>query len=333
MRHLILLAAITWGFTAAGAASGGAGSQAAGSPEARAVAYLVAEAPRWHLEPDCSSCDGNGDAVRALAAARGRGYDIATALDSSLAFLRTPAGWDANATRNGDADKPLARLQFASALAAASAAETNPSDALVAAAGLIEADQLADGSWNIGTPDEPGTPATYGTALATVSARATLIAAGREPDHFAVAQIDRWLRTVEVTRLLDASAVVLGLGTDMDVMAMRQRGTSLDFLRSHQAANGGFMPAPGADPDVFDTAVALLGLGQLARDPRLVRAAFGDENLRTARSRAREWLIAEQRADGSWPESNGQPRRESYAERISTTAWALLALLETPPLP
>ena len=50
--------------------------------EARAVAYLAAEVPRWRREHPCYSCHNNGDAARALIAASSRGYrarDDATA--------------------------------------------------------------------------------------------------------------------------------------------------------------------------------------------------------------------------------------------------------------
>src|SRR5262245_12286157 len=87
------------------------------SPEARAVAFLVKEVPRWKAEHPCYSCHNNGDATRALLVARANGHDIGTALDDTLKFLNDPARWDQNKTQGGDDDKPLARLHFASALA------------------------------------------------------------------------------------------------------------------------------------------------------------------------------------------------------------------------
>lgn len=300
-----------------------------GSPAARAVAFLVTEVPRWHRERSCFSCHNNGDGARALLLARSRGHDVGTALDSTLAFLNAPDTWAGNQTRNGDEDKPLARLQFAAALAAAGANDLRPSEAIVKAADLIDDDQQADGSWEVVKPDRGGTPVTWGNALATSMARSTLIASGREPDHFAVAQIDRWLRTVPVTNVLDAAAVVLGLGTEMDVMATTQRGRSLDLLRGTQSKDGGWPPQAGGTPRVFETAVAILALEQLRRDPRLARTAFGEENLRQALERGRAYLAATQLADGSWPEGASKGR-ESYAERISATAWALTAILGYP---
>jgi hypothetical protein len=39
-------------------------------------------------------------------------------------------------------------------------------------------------------------------------------------------------------------------------------------------------------------------------------------------------LMRRQLADGSWPETTRPAGQASYAQRISTTAWALLALIE-----
>ena len=308
-----------------------AGRAAQPTPEARAVAFLVKEVPRWKAEHPCYSCHNNGDATRALLVARQKGHDIGTALDDTLTFLREPARWDQNKTQGGEDDKPLARLHFASALATAEVRADKPGAALVEAARIIIADQKQDGSWTLDESQSLGSPATYGTALATASARATLITSGREPDDFAVAQIDRWMRTVEVANVLDASAVVLGLGIAEDVMSDKQRRQCLSVIRQGQSKDGGWGPFVTAAPQVFDTAVAVLALNQLLAEPRLARSTYRVEELKDAIALGRAYLIAQQRADGSWPETTRPANQESYAQRISTTGWALLALLQTTP--
>src|SRR5262245_1138637 len=91
--------------------------------EARAVAYLAAEVPRWRSEHDCYSCHNNGDATRALIAASSRGFAVGNAIDDTLAWLATPERWDSNARRgSGSEELPLARIHFASALASSIAA-------------------------------------------------------------------------------------------------------------------------------------------------------------------------------------------------------------------
>ena len=135
-------------------------------------------------------------------------------------------------------------------------------------------------------------------------ARTTLIASGREPDDFAVAQTDRWLRTVEATTVPDAAGVVLGLGVTSDVMADKQRAKYLNLLRFAQRDSGGWGPMPNAESaTVFDTALVLLALQQLETDPRLARSTYRVEELREAIGKGRAYLTAQQKADGSWPET------------------------------
>jgi hypothetical protein len=65
----------------------------------------------------------------------------------------------------------------------------------------------------------------------------------------------------------------------------------------------------------FDTAVVLLALSDL-RQPQSI-------------ARGRKLLIARQRPDGGWPETTRPPGAQSYAQHISTSAWATLALILT----
>ena len=50
---------------------------------------------------------------------------------------------------------------------------------------------------------------------------------------------------------------------------------------------------------------------------------------RTMIARGRSFLIAEQLDDGSWTETTRPAGNVSYAQRISTTGWGLMALIAT----
>ena len=293
----------------------------------RSVAFLTKEVPKWHAEHPCYSCHNNGDATRALIVASMRGYDIGTAVDDTVDFLRVPSRWDQNKAPGGFDDRTLARIQFGSALAAAARAGRAPDSTLVDAAKIIAADQQGDGSWTLDVSKSLASPATYGTLLATASARATLIASGREPDDFAIVQIDRFFRGLQVENVIDAAAVILGLDAGEDVMAENLRANCLRILREGQAPSGGWGPFVTAPPQVFDTAIAVLALGVMETDPRLSRKVYRPEELREALARGRAYLVSQQKPDGSWPETTRPADQESYAQRISTTGWALLALL------
>ncbi len=95
--RLLGTAAILWLVVAAAARPSGA--QPASTPagqgaEARAVAFLTREVPRWKAENDCYSCHNNGDAARALIAAGASGHDVGPSLDDTLDWLREPGRWD-----------------------------------------------------------------------------------------------------------------------------------------------------------------------------------------------------------------------------------------------
>jgi hypothetical protein len=293
----------------------------------RGVAFLRVEVPRWKQEHPCYSCHNNGDATRALLVAGARGHNIGAALDDTLAFLKTPAKWDQNKAPGGLDDKTLARVQFAGALAVAERHGRAASTDLAEAAKLLVADQKADGSWTLDSSQSLGSPATYGTIIATWSARSTLIASGKEPDDFSVVQADRWLRGLTVENVLDASAIILGLDVASDVMAENLRRNALSILRTGQAPGGGWGPFVTTAPQVFDTAMAVLALCALDAEPRLARSTYRPEELKDAIGRGKAYLVSQQRPDGSWPETTRPAGQESYAQRISTTGWAMLALM------
>ena len=108
-------------------------------------------------------------------------------------------------------------------------------------------------------------------------------------------------------------------GAHADTVA-RIRLRSLDLIRRGRSDDGGWGPYVTSPPEVFDTACVLLAL-------RAARTA-GEDVTRMIRE-GRAYLIANQEPDGSWAETTRPSGSESEAQHLSTTAWALLALLET----
>ena len=330
MSRIGFLSLLAAGFSTLAVATGIAfqSAPATASPViARGVAFLRTEVPKWRKDHPCYSCHNNGDATRALLEAGARGYDLGDSLDDTLNFLKKPATWDQNKAPSGFDDKRLARVQFASALAVAERHGKAASTDLAEAAKLLVADQAADGSWTLDQSHSLGSPATYGTILATWSARTSLIASGMQPDNFTIVQADRWLRGLTVENVYDASSLLLALDLTGDVMADGLRRTALSIVRTGQAANGGWGPYATAPPQVFDTAIAVLALSALNVEPRIARSTYRPEELLEAIAKGKAFIESQQRPDGSWPETTRPGGQESYAQRISTTGWALLALL------
>jgi outer membrane protein assembly factor BamB len=297
--------------------------------EARAVAFLRREVPKWKEENDCYSCHNNGDAARALVVAAQRGHDIGSSLDDTLEWLRQPTRWNFNKTQGGIDDKPLARVQFASALRRAVDAGRAAPGTLAAAAAIVAADQRTDGSWQLDTSQSLGSPATYGTTLATATATRMLVASHAHgvTDH--ITRATAWLRAAKVDSVLDAAAVVLGLAQDVDEGARIQRQRALTTLRQGQGRDGGWGPYTSVRAEVFDTALVVLALASLNSAPELAGPVYSRQDLTQAIAHGRDYLTRSQSSDGSWPETTRPTGQESYAQRISTTGWALLALLDS----
>ena len=304
------------GVAALTAAAAAAQTNPAGAAIARGVKYLSLEVPKWKAEHPCYSCHNNGDAARALLVAGNSGYDIGTSLDDTLTFLRQPANWNQNKAADGFDDKQLARVQFASALAVAHRVGRAPRTDLEQAAKLLIADQRPDGSWTLDQSQSIASPATYGTIIATWSAHTTLIAAGVTRKHPAIVNADEWIRALKPQNVIDCAATMLALDRASDAAAEQLRRECLAILRSGQSPDGGWGPYVTTGPQVFDTAMAVLALSVVDRG-----------ELSDAIARGKAYLVSRQQPDGSWPETTRPADQESYAQRISTTGWALLALL------
>ena len=271
------------------------------TPESRAVAYLVREVPAWFRENGCFSCHNNGDGARALMIAAQQGYRVpAAALANTLAWLRRPEAWDNNQGDPAFSDKTLAHIQFAAALGQSGAT------GLDSAAGQVAQDQAAGGAWEI---DALGSPVTYGTALATYMALRTLNASSYQEQ---TGKAWRWFAQLDPKNNVAAAALLLAARLEPHRL---NTDRALVLLTESQNPDGGWGPYAHAPSEPFDTALALLAL-----ENRLVPEA---------QSRARRFLLQHQLPDGSWPATTRPPGGDSYAQQVSTSAWALLALLAT----
>ncbi|CEF48438.1 unnamed protein product [uncultured bacterium] len=291
------------------------------TPEGRAIAFLSREVPRWSRENRCFSCHNNGDAARALYHAVSRGYAVEDhALAETTGWLAEPDRWDRNGGDGPFSDKRLARVQFAAALAAAHRAGrvTDP-QVLRRACDRLVRDQAADGSWPLEGEDEPGSPAAYGRSLATYLARKALESGASDRFRGPIEKADRWLLGHEVETVIDAAVMLMATSSDRSPRAATVRGRSLDLLRKAQSRDGGWGPFVKSPPEVFDTAMALIGLATSA----------DSHGTRPHLLLGRSFLVARQQADGGWIETTRPSGAESYAQRISTSGWATMALLAT----
>jgi hypothetical protein len=308
MRRTIaigILAALCW-----------TGRIRADEPVRRSVAYLSVEVPRWSRENHCFSCHNNGDAARALFLAKS--VDRALLTETSR-WLTRPDAWDGQGADGPSKDKRLARLQFALALATAieTGAITDRSG-LHQAADRVAADLSPEGFWTSDDGGTVGSPVTYGSRLATAMAIRIFRIDGvdRHPKHLDAAE--RWLRSRTIENVVEASAVLMIEPKGHGASTVEGR-KAMSVLLVAQSKGGGWGPYPRSPVEAFDTALALIALAGLR----------GDNRIDSAIDRGRSALVAMQSHDGSFLASTRPPGGESYAQGISTTGWATIALLQT----
>jgi hypothetical protein len=239
----------------------------------------------------------------------------AEALRDTMIYLAQPGEWDKNKGVRPEA-KTLVRIQFAAALAEASRAGNSIApEALKQAAALVAESQREDGSWASAAAGLTGAPGTYGDPLATWLAVCVLESSSKY--EAAVANARRWAGTAPAKATPDAAALVLMLSASKDAKDVAKTTTALEHLTRSQARDGGWGPFPDTPTEVFDTAVAVIAL-------RASGSAYSESI-----ERGRRYLITSQVSDGGWVETTRPSGAQSYAQRISTSAWALLALVES----
>ncbi|MCI0391604.1 MAG: hypothetical protein MOB07_22910 [Acidobacteria bacterium] len=286
----------------------------------KAVEFLKREVPAWSKNNGCFSCHNNGDAARALYAASQKGYRLpADVLSETTEWVARPNRWEQNKGDPGFSDKRLANVQFAASLLAAfETGHLNDRRPLHEAARKLAADQGADGAWKIDAGNTLGSPATYGSHLATWMALKTLKKAGLSETKESVRKAEDWLRQASPNNVLTAAALLLARTGGSDESTHRRQEECLKLIRAAQTRDGGWGPYTDSPPEVFDTALVLLALAELRQKPGI------DDLIR----RGRNFLTSQQNSDGSWPATTRPSGGDSYAQRMSTTGWATLALLE-----
>ena len=305
-------------------------------PEQRAVAYLSKEVPAWSRENHCFSCHNNGDAARALFAAKRLSFSIQNGvLDDTAAWLARPLAWDSNRGEPGFSDKKLARIQFAAALGdALDTGLIGDKQALIEAAEMLVPDQAEDGSWQVDAGNSLGSPATYGPALATRMARRTLLhaqrLAGNDRFRRPLSRAAEWLLSSPVKSVIGAAALILA-HSDSEVLAGSKPAVheklraAFETIAAAQTSDGGWGPYKNSPPEPFDTALALLSLAEF----RGMQDGANKRRIGDLIARGRAFLIKTQLPAGGWPETTRPPGMTSYAQHISTSGWATLALLRT----
>jgi hypothetical protein len=308
----------------------------------KALVFLENDAIQWKQGHRCISCHQGTMTIWALNEARGQGFNISTDRLSEMnhaAFGETGAliraGIVSDPTKPLDS-RPGYNTLSLSTFNLAMASQFIPSLDLVSRqeldlmAGDIVRHQQADGSW-VEPPPGNGPPPVFESAEVMTLRSMLALETYRPTDPSVSASLpaclekaERWLKqttpadttqTAALRLLVEVQAGKRGKGVASGIKALLKR----------QNADGGFGPTPELPSDAYATGQTLYAL-----------SLAGVRNSRPEIERARAYLIASQRPDGSWlmvPRAHpGQTPFKNPAPIIYFgSSWAMLGLLRSMP--
>lgn len=291
------------------------------------LAFLVKDALAWKAEHNCASCHHAGLVVWAMREAKQRGRAVDEAVLGDLTTWIAEGEGKTGVARPADRPKAMntKALSFALALGADPQPDAATQAGLARMLGTIKADQTDGGSW-VAWPDTR--PPIFGPSDDTATAMATLalVPAAAAGDEAATAARDRGAKWLTETKTDDDPQSVA-----MRLVLWQRLGRPAEELEplarriaDRQNADGGWSQAADMASDAWATGQALYALAH---------AGLGADHPAVARGRA--FLVASQRADGSWPMTSRpiKPGGEGSKSLIPITgagsAWAVLGLVRS----
>ena len=285
------------------------------------LVYLSTEALDWPEENHCFSCHNNGDAARVLfRLGNERVRSETPKWNDLLQWLNQPALWEKSTSSDVVLSPALALIQFGLASVAAEEQkliQTNPRRTKILTDRLL-ASQHPEGYWAVEADGHLGSPGTYGNPLATALALEILATAVSPETKAASEKAKSWMMNDAPTATIDLAAGIMILhqtqSNPSDLLSAWIRR-----LIESQTLSGGWGPYPNRFPEVFDSSIALLALASQRR------ILPGLSSLKAGRA----FLIEAQEVAGGWPETTRPTGGSSYAQHISTSAWAIAAIAST----
>jgi hypothetical protein len=308
----------------------------------RAVGYLLARSTQWLATRKCAACHHVAFPLWAMGEAERPGYVI-----DKKWFDKTAEGTFGGREQMiaakliyGPKDAPDPRpegrgvrmgLVFMAVAAETFAAPSaGQKHCLQVTRDNIDTTQLADGSWNF-LDDRPPIHESRASDAAWILFALGGLAHAR-PTAAERAEIDKGMARLERTKLADSHQ-----GKVLKVLLAIRAGKSRDELRpaldellALQRADGGWRQTAEMASDAYATGQTLYVLSLAGH------SAEPSGKIRPQIKRAIEFLVATQKADGSWPmmsrpKPGGKPAKLLTPITTAATSWATLGLVRLVP--
>ena len=290
--------------------------------EAQAVAKaipLIEQSARTYIEKrDCFTCHHQALPLMALAQAKHAGFKI----DDKVIQAQTKFALEYFTDRQdrlpngqGVVGGPYTAGY---ALAGLHAAQSKPNATAKALVAYLLKTQQPDGSWRIRT-HRPPLEDSHFTATSLALKGLPIAAESKAARERGI----QWLQKSNPKSTEDRVFQILGLRNASKTALEPARK-----LLATQQKDGGFAQLPGMPSDAYATGQAIVAL----------RAAGGHKQFAPAIERAKKWLLANQKPDGSWHVKtrsrpiqkyfeSGFPHGQDQFISISATCWAVMALV------
>lgn len=285
-----------------------------------ATEYLEKEVLLWQPENACFSCHNNGDATRVLLeiSENTRQFEDSR-WNGSIEWLDSPETWKKASSTEVELSPALAIIQFGNTMLAAQQNGLLPASdtRFRSAAILIIESQHTDGYWAIEPPGHLGSPGTYGNPLGTAMALKILSNSHLSKAKTTIQKSMEWITQMNPRSTIDLAAGIQILKNSETSERQALVAHWRRALIQRQNDNGSWGHYASRFGEAFDTAVALLTLA-----PFLSSHA----DYRRPLALGRLFLTNTQEPSGGWIETTRPSGGTSYAQHISTSAWALSAL-------
>lgn len=286
----------------------------------RARRYLIAEEAAWRKDHRCFSCHNQGLALRAVWLAE-RQPSRLPADDPIARWVVEPGLWQVE-NRLGENDQSMADLLFArTALTAHRRGVIRLTPQTLQQIAQRVASHLETGDrWPSDATSPLASPLSLGPILGTHLACRVLSEAAPEAYTALVSRCRRQLFSHTPRNVPEAAAQLWAISSDWRQYqhAWHQAWT---LIQQSQSLRGGWGPYAHSPPEAFDTAIAVIGLSEA-----IGHHCPDEQQIAAAIAKGRDFLLQVQREEGGWEATTRPPGRDSYAQHIATTSWALEAL-------
>ena len=283
----------------------------------RAILLIEKSAAVYTEQRDCFSCHHQALTVMALSHAKLADLPVRDDTISTQAKFTLEYFGDRKDRLPKGEGVPGGSYSAGYALAGLAVANESANEISKALVQYLLKKQNKDGSWRIGTHRPP---------LEDSHFTATALGIKGTPEGTHTQRASNWLQQAKAKSTEDHTFKVLGLHW---AKANQKKTAAAKALLKLQREDGGWGQLPNMNSDAYSTGQALAALKQSS----LLKAGSPQYK------RGVEWLLKNQKADGSWQVKTRSKPIQKYFESgfphgkdqfisISATCWAVMALLE-----